>query len=283
MDLKKSIKTFIRSYRLLYNWQIQDNIFIVSTGRTATNFFAHFFNENFENVMSVHEPNPDLFSIGMQKYRSPSSIFGTKSLIKAARYGQYKDLKSKGKNIYIESNPNLAIIIPEIVELFPSSKFLFVTRDLPSYLLSAYSKSPDGSNEMFFYSENDKRKRLQPCDIGDTKYEKLWKGMSREEKIAWYWATCNSIIYDNLSAIDHLHIKYEDIFFGEKKVKELKKVIQFFNLPENNSEEFYKNALSFKRNKNPKQLLESFNNIEEDKKNNILAMTTAMRKKLNYI
>lgn len=281
--MKKSIKTFIRSYRLLYDWQIQNNIFIVSTGRTATNFFAHFFNENFENVMSVHEPNPDLFSIGMQKFRNPNSIFGTKSLIKVARYGQYKELKNTAKSIYIESNPNLAVLIPEIRELFPSPKFLFVTRDLPSYLLSAYSKSPDGSNEMFFYSDNDKRRRLQPSDIGDAKYEKLWKGMSREEKIAWYWTTCNSIIYDNLSTIDHLRIKYEDIFLGEKKIGELKKVIQFFNLPEDKSQEFYNNVLSFKRNKNPRQLLESFNNIEESKKNNILAMTSEMRKKLDYI
>lgn len=277
------LKNISKSYRLFYKWDIENNFFIVSTGRTATNFFAHFFDENFPEVLALHEPAPDLFHVGMNKYRKKKSVLGVKGSLKIGRYKEYKKLKKDKKNHYIESNPNLSLLLPEINRFFPNPKILFVTRDLPSYLLSAFNKSPDGSNEMFFYGENDHRQRLTPFDVNDKPYQQEWAGMSREERIAWYWKTCNAIICDNLSTMDHLHIKYEDIFLGENRVEELQKVIQFFNLPNNKSEDFYEKALGHKKNTNPEQILKDLDQLDQKKKDRILAMTSEMRRKLEYI
>lgn len=278
-----TIKNIIRSHKLLYKWKIKDNFFIISTGRTATNFFGHFFNENFENVLAFHEPAPDLYDIGIDKYRNKNKFFSSKSLLKIARFNQYKKLKKSESKIYIESNPNLSFLLAEIKEFFPESKILYITRDLPSYLISAFNKSPDNSNKMFFYDSNDHRKRITPFDFPNDPLVKTWNNISREEKIAWYWKTCNEIILENISNMNYLQVKYEDIFLSENKKEHLKEVINFFNFPIEKSDYIYEKALNKKRNTNSKKIMADFEEINILKKKRILEMTYNVRKKLNYI
>jgi hypothetical protein len=281
--MKKTIKNLINSYKLFYSWELKSNYFIVSSGRTATKFFANFFMENFDNVLALHEPAPDLFDVGMDKYRYPNKFVSTKSQLKKARYSQYKKLIENNFKIYIESNPNLSFLLPEVKKIFPNAKILYITRDLPSYLLSAYNKSPDNSNKMHFYADNDHRKRLSPIDINDTSYIDLWSTMSRERKIAWFWTMCNNIILEDIRDMDYLHVKYEDIFIGNKKIEELKKIIKYFELPFDESRDLYANALSQKKNTNSKKILTKFNEIKKIKRDQLFEMTYATRKALGYI
>lgn len=280
--MKTEIKYLLNSYKLLYNWKIENNCFIISTGRTATNFFAHFFKENFNNVLSLHEPVPDLFDVAMNKFRH-KNVLPTKLLLKLSRYNQHKTLVNNSLDTYIESNPNLSFLIKEIQDIFPNPKFLFLTRDLPSYLISAFNKSPDNSNEMFFYAVNDHRKRITPFDLYDKKYEDLWSSFSREEKIAWYWQATNNFIINQLDGVDYMQIKYEDVFLNENNEGILIDIIHFFNLniSENNFNNF-KPRLNKKRNTNSMKIISSFENIDENKRSRIIEITKETREKLNY-
>ena len=56
-------------------------------------FFEDFFNTNFKNVKCLHEPHPDLFSLGTTSIRKKWSSTKVKRNLKYSRYSIYKELK----------------------------------------------------------------------------------------------------------------------------------------------------------------------------------------------
>ena len=56
-------------YSKLFNWDKKKVILIISSGRTGTNFMAHWFSTLSDEFYSVHEPSPDLFQLGIEKLR----------------------------------------------------------------------------------------------------------------------------------------------------------------------------------------------------------------------
>jgi hypothetical protein len=276
------IKDLIKSYRLFYNWEGAKLYFIVSTGRTGTNFLANFFAENFSNVYSVHEPYPDLFNIGMGKFRGQNGLFTTQKKIKIARYKQHKKLNKKENEIYLESNPNLAFILPELRQIFPHAKVIYVTRDIKTYLVSAYNKSPDNSNENFFYGENDHRNRITPDDLGDIHYSKVWDNWDRFQRIAWFWTKCNEKIIRDLHQTDYLKVKFEDLFQGDKSVNKFKEVINYLGLNSYFKKSLTDKMLATKRNKNSKKLITSYSDIPENIQREIKKISQEIRYKLEY-
>ena len=72
------------------------------------------------NFILFSEPSPDLFQLGIDKYRNNKEI--TLTLIKYNRALQLYKLNKGRKDIYIESNPNLLLLLPELNKLFQESK-----------------------------------------------------------------------------------------------------------------------------------------------------------------
>lgn len=208
----------------------KDVYFIVSTGRTGTKFFETFLRNASDNVYCVHEPQPDLFDISIKKVRyhvPPRNIVD--QIIKARR----KELKrfiDSGKKVYVESNPFVVFLLPEIMATFPNVKFVFIYREIDSYVKSAMNKSPlsDGRNN--FYGKTDGRKRICAKDFPEDYRFSDWEQMSRAQKITWYWGKCNtellSFSRENSSRV--LEISFEK-FFHSKHEDRFKNIIILLN------------------------------------------------------
>ena len=117
--------------KLLYYRLRKKNIYyVISTGRTGTNFMENFLNLASEDVFCVHEPQPDYFDISINKIRikKPQSILHEE--IKKARFNILTNFSKERKSIFIESNPFATFLIPELNQVFPNAKFIFIYRDM---------------------------------------------------------------------------------------------------------------------------------------------------------
>ncbi len=199
---------------------------VVSTGRTGTKFFETLFADHPE-VVCRHEPSPDLFDVGMAKYRLAES--DTRADIVRHRHQPVVEARAAGR-LYLESNPFLSLLIADLAEVFPRARFLWVVRDPATYVGSAYSKSPDRSGVMRFYADDDHRPRLRATDLVGDPHADAWTGFDRFERICWYWNACNGLIDDQLSELDpcrSLTVRFEDLF-GSAGEDTLTRVADFF-------------------------------------------------------
>jgi hypothetical protein len=193
---------------------ILDTTFIASTGRTGTQFFESFFEGIDAHTLAVHEPQPDLFDLGIEKHRNKKNTTAIVKAIRAAREPFLRAHCHARTKRYVESNPFLSFLLPEAQQVFPKARFVIITRQASSYMKSALNKSPLDDGAFYFYDDNDKRKRIAATDFeGDTHYH-AWPTFSRPQKIAWYWNKCNTILMDFAEAnpTTTLHLKFEDLF-----------------------------------------------------------------------
>lgn len=252
---------YFRLYSLLTNWDDKKVVLIVSSGRTGTNFMAHWFDSLSNNIYSVHEPSPDLFTIGINKYRLNINKENIIKLIKKARLKQLYRLNKNDINIYIESNPNLILLLSELNKIFKNLKIIFIKREFEGYVLSALNKSPDNSNINFFYGNSDSRSRITPLDMDQELYKNKWNLLSREEKVAWWWKTSNDIIdkykkdYNN-----SIVVNFEDIF-NDNNISVLKSILKDLNLNYNITKEQLK-LFKQKKNTNKIKIINDYDDID---------------------
>jgi len=205
--------------------------FIVSSGRTGTNFFESFLNNVSSDIKSVHEPFPSLFSLGLKKIRQEITTEEIINELISGRKRLFYESLAEEKSSYVESNPFASLLIPEIKMAFPQARFLYIHREPFSYIKSIMNKKntlPDG-HTYYPYGESDRGNRMNPFDFKNEPYQSEWKELSRYEKVAWYWQKINLIILNDLSQIpaeQQMSIKFEDLFFDKIKFKE---TVSFLN------------------------------------------------------
>jgi hypothetical protein len=245
-------------YSKLFSWNNKQVILIISSGRTGTNFMAHWFSKFSNEIYSVHEPQPDLFHLGIEKYRLKKYI--SNGELKRKRVMQLIRLNRLKKNIYIESNPNLILLLPELNKLFKNLKIIFIKREFDTYFLSALNKSPDNSNINYFYADNDTRHRISAKDFEKDDYKMKWSSFCREEKIAWWWKKSNDIIdnyYKNFS--NSMVIKYEELFHINNQ-NLLINLLKFIEMEPNELTQKKLNLFKVKKNIND---IKRVNNIDD--------------------
>ncbi len=255
------------------SWENINNRFILSSGRTGTKFFKEFLNQNFSDVYSLHEPYPKLRSLAINQFRKSLSQY---KIIKDIYYMRRPILNQVYKshaNYYIESNPSLKFLISYMKQVFPNTKIMAIIRDLRTYILSAYNKSPDRSHEKFYFDQYDEQNRLTPKDIGDDKYASMWPYFSRVEKIAWQWRMVNNHIIKCASDDNNfLIVRYEDLFDEEKGPKEIKKIVFFFGLtpPAHFDAKYISTFLKYKSNTTQISYLKSFKDLPDIQQESVL-------------
>jgi len=270
-----------------------DAVLVVSTGRTGTKFFEKFFRDLSLNAVVLHEPKPDFFGFGLDKIRD--AFYGrklTKQLIIIRGILilslQEQGLLKKGTK-YVESNPFLFPILDEYIPVFKSVKIIYITRDPKTYLVSAFNKDPSNDDRNDFYGSSDVRSRLTAADFKEMTTE-AWEAFSRQEKIAWYWNKCNSILYDKYKALDEnaLHVTFEALFSGsmETRIESFKKVISFVEptyVFDQNDDTLV--ALSAKKINRSKTLsgVEQFDDFDIEIQRKVLALVAPMSKKIGYL
>lgn len=218
-----------------YSWDDIKVVLIVSTGRTGTEFLAKLFNDIFDKVDSRHEPYPDFFDLVTKYIRSEMKFNETLSRFLWERERICAQVHRRKKEIYIESNNNLAWLIKVVQKSFKNCRIVHVIRDGRTYLRSQYSKRvwPIKKQEpkVPFMSENDGRERIKAVDFSNDPYCSQWNNMNRFEKICWYWVKKDKLIYDSIKDDKNaITVKFEDIFDGDSEYKGLWEIIDFLDL-----------------------------------------------------
>jgi hypothetical protein len=205
--------------------------FIISTGRTGTNFFESFYNRNFTSLVCNHEPIPDLYRFGIEYHRNGMDRKAVIQNLKYYRASIISELFKRNINTYIESNPFLSFVAPLLNEAFNTPKVLHIVRHPDTYIYSAINKDPDNSGRLFMTTE-DHRNRLNANDFELDEHFNKWDKMNQFERVCWNWRFTNNYVFDHLNGQkNYLLLKFEDIFF--KKIEEsLRKMIDFFDINE---------------------------------------------------
>jgi hypothetical protein len=113
----------------------QRPVFILSTGRTGTQFLAHYFDRD-PRAHAVHEPSP---SRGL-RFWTVAYLEGVverpamASTLRRYRTGSFKNI---GAPIYIESNNFLAGFAESLIDEFNEPLLIHVVRDPRTYIRSA--------------------------------------------------------------------------------------------------------------------------------------------------
>lgn len=225
----KSLKVFFAT--LFYRWENVNVVLIISTGRTGTEFVARLLNNLYgTDVLSVHEPAPDLLDISV---RSKKENWSRRRLVwemRKARAGYSKVCHQENRQFYVESNNNLSFLLPYLKDLFPRLKIVFFSRAPDTFLLSELNKK-HGRKKFSLFGADDVRRRITPELIGDTESSSSWPEWTRVRKIIWYWAMCNDYVLQYIDRYDHLHLKYEDFFDPDKCYELLDAFIKFSGFP----------------------------------------------------
>ncbi len=213
-------------------WKGKKLIFILSTGRTGTNFFAKFFRDHFSGVYAVHEPPVDIFPVSVRYYRGKMNFEKARTLFDHYRQGILKKLDKQGVSIYVESNPRLAFMIPVIKNLSSDVTILHITRSCKDYVRSGFSKEVKSQGKKFqLRSDKDPRERITSNDFPDDPYFGYWENMTRFERTCWFWQKKDRIIEEELRGDSRAaRFFYEDLFLSSEPQKKWAELIRFIGL-----------------------------------------------------
>lgn len=164
------------------------HIYCIGAPKTGT----HSINSIFRNFKSMHEPLP-LFMI---------------ELIRRIRYQMISrsDLldilatKDRYLNLEIESSHFNSNFLPEIIELFPKAKFIFLYRDVLNWLDSWINHHINQPNLKTGSAKQVGRDLYYHRGKSHTKYDAALKinGLQSLDSYLEFWATFNTSILDNL-------------------------------------------------------------------------------------
>ncbi len=228
-------------------------IFITSTGRTATQFFAKYLNQIIENSVALHEPGTPW-------------VFKTRQLLTQIRdFGVYHLTIGQGKNthsmyklsrdyvagditkeqaiknikringvvenlhncdVFVYSSGHIYGLIDLLDEAYPDSRFVFVVRDPREWIGSAlkkFSYTLYGPVELFF-----KNLSLQPNCFKDDPYLEKWDTLSKFEKYCWFYNRLNNLALTTMQGRPNFKVfKYEDLFLHEDKNTHFNGLLEF--------------------------------------------------------
>lgn len=205
--------------------------FILSTGRTGTHFFSHFFKENFQGVHALHEPGWDIFDINREYLLGNIQHEEAVDLLALYRMNVLRKVRKEGFEYYVESNPNIAYMVPVIRSLFPQCRIVHIVRNGIDYVRSMYSRRHNlKKGKGLAFTPKDSRKRLRADYFPDDPYSDKWEEIDRFQRICWNWTKKDGLIREQVKKDPQARtFKFEDLFL-EKKPKVWKELITFMEV-----------------------------------------------------
>ena len=179
-------------------------VFILSTGRTGTQFLARHFDRD-PRTHAVHEPSP---SLGLRFWTvaylegqvQPSAMTRT---LRRYRTGFFRDI---AEPVYIESNNFLAGFAEALIEEFDEPLLIHVVRDPRTYVRSAIN---NGANTGVKGLAN----RLVPFAHLPLDSESEHPAIQRS---ALYWSLLNKYLHEVGKDYSSYHcVRYEDLFVSD--------------------------------------------------------------------
>lgn len=233
---------------------VKKRIFINSTGRTATQFFAKYLNIMIADSVSLHEPGTPwvskprrlikqikdygIYHLTIGQNRNDYSMYKLSRDFVAGDINKHDTrkniLKINGKvdklydqaKVIVYSSGHIYGILGQLDKVYDDSNFVFVIRDPRDWIFSALNKvefSLYGPVEIFF-----KKISLQPSCFKDDPYKENWKKLSKFEKYCWFYNKLNENAIRVMKNKPNFKVfRYEDIFLSENKVENFKELMDF--------------------------------------------------------
>lgn len=231
----------------------QKRVFIVSSGRTGTEFFGINVGKISDDVFSIHEP--DALSISKKKriefyskvkllgwlnllIKKPLGLYGTRALSLQRLGNKISGQKAINKfleerkwidqnyKFFVESNHNLFGLTKELSEL-DNTKLFILVRDPRDWITSMMNKGGWYDRKDMSYRLNILGfKRLTPNNVHE--YHQQWNEYSKFEKLCWSWNYINNHLFRTAEKQnDNVRLFYfEDIFLNKERSK-IEKMLQF--------------------------------------------------------
>lgn len=211
-------------------------VFIVSAGRTGTNFLGDFMQDVIPSSLTVHEPDTIVWrkdelaqKINRQGFINifllrALGIRGSKALSLKSCSGQISEEDAlhwirrdrqwvRNVRYYIEANTHLFGVVESLLKL-PNSKLLFMVRDPRSWVRSGMNKSGWFDKKDFQERINKGGlKRLTPANVG-VEFPN-WDKASAFERLCWTWQFQNQLFMNHLKHHDEEQVhwlSFEDLF-----------------------------------------------------------------------
>ncbi len=230
-------------------------VFISSTGRTGTQFFAEYLNQMIENSVSLHEPGTPWFSkpkklLGQIRDYGPYHLSFGQGSNKSSMYKLSRDyvagdvtkeaamrnilmmnnfvdsLYAQSAEVVVCSSGHIYGLMNLLDEVYDDVRFVFILRDPRTWIGSALHKvefSLYGPIEWFY-----RKISLQPSCFSDEPYAQQWRKMSKFEKYCWYYNKINELVLAGMASKPNFRVyKYEDIFLSEKRAELFEELLTF--------------------------------------------------------
>jgi len=183
--------------------------FVLSTGRCGTELLTRLLKMNNKTVI-FHSPKPELLYHSKKAYEI--NVLGTKeekkALLDVLDVARYELIQSTILNdkYYIETNNRISFFLPQLIELFPNAKFIYLHRSKDPFIQSGLKRA--------WYK--DTFSVVNEGIITPVKGEEKnnWSSFTRSEKIEWLWQETNNFITERLPKENVLQITSEELFIN---------------------------------------------------------------------
>ncbi|MFI3325779.1 MAG: hypothetical protein R3Y35_06355 [Clostridia bacterium] len=238
---------------MLYIFMGKKRIFISSTGRTATQFFAQYLNLMIENSSSIHEPGTPwvskprrlltqiksygLYHLTLGQNKNTHSMYKlSRDYVKGCISPQKAcenilSINKKVDELYntdvmVYSSGHIYGLLGLLDEVYDEANFVFIIRDPRDWIGSALNKmeySLYGPVEFFL-----RELSLQPSCFDDDPYKDSWKKLSKFEKYCWFYNKLNTMVLETMKDKPNFKVfRYEDIFLSENCVENFGNLLEF--------------------------------------------------------
>lgn len=202
---------------------MNERTYILSTGRTGTNFLAHYFDTH-RDAVAVHEPRPSR----LLRLVSNLRLAGKISRDLAQTIFQALDSLTRNHDVkYIESNPFIVGFADIVHLVHPGSKVLHIVRDPRTYIPSIMNHNNTsglkslGNKYLPFWLWRNSRTVAKPYR------NQLFT------RYAEYWTVANQFIFDHAYMPNYHLFRFEDVF--KPPHRDLEKLEDFVGLDMSNA------------------------------------------------
>ncbi len=184
-------------------------VFVVSTGRTGTQFLADLFGRL--GARASHEPGPKWLRLASNAH--VSGHLGSERAARLVGRVRRADVELAGAPPWIESSCLVYGLVEPLLASFPEAAVVQVVRDPRTYVRSAmawgaYRAGGRPLNVVPF-------RRLAPPQFGagSLRARVAWAGEGQFERLCWAWAAMNRSMREQGSGSRRFSVvRYEDLF-----------------------------------------------------------------------
>lgn len=225
----------------------KDLVFIVSAGRTGTQFFGRQLSSIVEDCVSAHEPDRyagfsratwesirkfGFNQVVLQRILRRSGIrhltqqrlagqLSEQQVIRSIHQQRDKYFHKQHASLIVESYYQWYGLLPCLRQAYPECKIAAIVRDPRTWVMSLQHRNLRHAMGRF-------AGRLTPEIAHDKEHRGQWRDMNEFERICWEWKTINETILASVENDPQARLyRFEDLFLAGEDDAEMRRLLTF--------------------------------------------------------